>query len=174
MWRGGIIWQSLQWAVRGFLVPKWSRFWSTWGKAGFDLLALVHRMLATILASLKKYRKPQSLPQGAYSTDTLITRTSECQTESQPTFIWSLKALPWTASSGSTLIYCHGLGVTAGLGLSVVIAWQASSHCTQSCRFLLWHVITLILSFSKKGMKLMQPWNILKSTAATQSKCQPF
>lgn len=30
--KGGIIWQSLQWAVRGFLVPKWSRFWSAWEK----------------------------------------------------------------------------------------------------------------------------------------------
>lgn len=156
MWRGGIIWQSLQWAVRGLLVPKWSRFWSTWGKAGFDLLALVHRMLATILEWLKMYRKPQSLPQGAYNTNTIITRMAECQTEKQSAFIWLVKAGPWTTLSGSALIYWHGLGVTAGLGLSVfgMVVFKPV-HPTLFCRLLLKHVPTLILSFSKKGMKLM-------------------
>lgn len=115
MWRGGIIWQSLQWAVRGFLVPKWSRFWSTWEKTGFDLLALVHRMPATILEQLKTYGKPQSLPQGTHNTHIIITRMEQSQPEKHSAFIWVF----------------NNLVPAARAGLGVTMVWWPSNHHTQ-------------------------------------------
>lgn len=111
-----------------FLIPKWTRFWTAWKKTGFDLLALVRRMLATILEWLKTYGKPQSLPQGAYNTDIIVRRMAECQTENQSAFIWLARAVPWTTSAQ---IYCHGLGIPAGLGLSVFIIWWSSNYRAQ-------------------------------------------
>lgn len=104
-------------------------------KTGFDLLALVHRMPATILEQLKTYRKPQSLPQGTHNTHIIITRMDPCQPEKHSAFTWVFNNL---VSQGTKRLPGPGLGVT--------MVWWPSNHHTP-CSFVGPHYNTVSFEF---------------------------
>lgn len=95
-------------------------------KIGFDLLALVHRMPATILEQLKIYGKPQSLPQGTHNIHIITPRMDQCQPEKHSAFIWVLKNL---CQAG------HKAAARAGAWCVHGVVALKPSHPVFFCRF---------------------------------------